>query len=436
MSKDQQWSRWCSPDIRQNDLENRKPSSIAPLNTLASPLNYDQAAANSLTRFFAPPEEEHEVEGRNSPYWQSQVSHLDSAVLGQVLFPTAAAEQKAASIQAKAKGAKDERIRGKLGQWRREFVTQVPGVLRLFEPLGAVDPGPNLGSEEYLHIRLTPSFKNTSLPIPIEVLPDLEIQISLDNDSRTASVRFARLTHNKQVDLLLPQNTVDLRFSRQTCVYWQRGSLDPRIQQFVQDSNLDIWGTERIRTPTEVTLEIPLHAMRSHTLPAEENPTPILAEYTFTNLEHHSELCIPFRERDSRTDLTYTSIEAGKIGGRRDELALRHRGDPGQKTADLNKADDTASIAQSAVFDKANSASLLRKANALINTIENRSDYDDRDGVSPAFTYGVEKEKRKEAKIANQKSKLRRLRLPGKKSVLRKVTADRNEVVTRTKTLR
>lgn len=176
--------------------------------------------------------------------------------------------------------------------------------------------------------------------------------------------------------------------------------------------------------------------MRSHTLPAEENLTPILAEYTFTNLEHHSELCIPFRERDSRTDLTYTSIEAGKIGGRRDELALRHRGDPGQKTADLNKADDTASIAQSAVFDKANSASLLRKANALINTIENRSDYDDRDGVSPAFTYGVEKEKRKEAKIANQKSKLRRLRLPGKKSVLRKVTADRNQVVTRTKTLR
>ena len=204
----------------------------------------------------------------------------------------------------------------------------------------------------------------------------------------------------------------------------------------MQDSNLGIWGTERLRTPTEITLEIPLHAMRSHTLPAEENPTPVLAEYTFTNLEHHSELRIPFRERDSRTDLTYTSIEAGKIGGRRDELALRHCDDPGQKTADLNEADDTASIAQSAVFNKANSASLLRKANALINTIENRPDYDDTDGVSPAFTYGGGEGKARRGEKSERQSKLRRLRLPGKRSVLRKVTADRNQVVTRTKTLR
>ena len=426
MSRNQQWSRWCSPDIRQNEFKYRKPSSIAALNTSASPLSCDRIAADSLNEFFAPPEEEHEAELKSGPCWQSRVSYLDSAVLGQVLFPTAAAEQKAASIQAKSKGVKDVKIQYESGLWRREFMTQVPGMLQMFEAFRAVASGPDLGSEEFLNIRLTPSFKNTSLPIPIEVLPDLEIRIWLDNGSKTATVRHARLVHSKTLDLLLPQKIVDLRFFRQTCVYWRCGRLDPQIQQFVQDSNLDIWGTERLRTPTELTLEIPLNAIKTHTFPAMDQPATILAEYTFASLEHHSELRIPFREQDPRTDLTYTSIEGGKIGGRRDELALRHVGDPVQNTADFDEESDKGSVAQSAVFDRANSVSLLSKANALINMIESRPDYNNTDYVSAAFTSGVMNEQRLEGR--GERRKLRRVRKREKESLPGNVTSMNRDV--------
>ena len=427
MSKNQPWSRWCSPNFRQNEFKYRKPSSIAALNTSASPLSCDRVAADSLIEFFAPPEEEHEAEEKSSPYWQSTVSYLDSAVLGQVLFSTAAAEQKAASIQAKSKGAKDVKIQDELCLWRREFMTQVPGMLQMFEALGAVASGPELGSEEFLNIRLTPSFKNTSLPIPLELLPDLEIRIWLDNVSRTATVKYARLVHSKKLDLLMPQNIVDLRFFRQTCVYWQCGRLDPQIQQFVQDSNLDIWGTERLRTPTELTLEIPLNAMKTHTFPTMDQPATTLAEYTFTSLEHHGELRIPFRDQDSRTDLTYTSIEGGKIGGRRYELALQHSEDPVQIAADLDEEGDEHSVAQSAVFDKANSASLLSKANALINTMESRLDYNNTDYVSAAFISGVMNEQRIEGR--GERRKFGRVRKREKESLPRKVTTHMNRDV-------
>ena len=425
MYKDQQWSRWCSPNIRKFDPQNWKPSSTTPLNTLASPLHDDQVVAKSLTRFFAPPEEAHETATSYAPYWQSKPSHLDSAVFGQVLFSTAAAEQKAASIQAKTKGAKDERLRDNLGKWRREFVTQVPGMFRLFEPLGAVAFEPNMANQEFLQIRLTPSFRNTALPVPLEVLPNLEIRILLDNNSRTASVKYVGLVHSKQFDLLMPQNTVDLRFFRKTCLYWQPGSLDPRIQQFVHDSNLDIWGTERLRTPTALTLDIPHLALRSHTVANHKKPQAVLAEYTFTSLEHHSELRIPFRANEPRMNVMYTSIEAGKIGGRRDELVLGHCSDPSPEMAILSEKNAQKVIAQSAVFDKANSASLLRKANALINTIENRPDYDDRDGVSKAFAYGPEIEKhRKAQKAKSQEEKQAKdpARRPGRRQATRQAS--------------
>ncbi len=401
--RNQQWSRWCSPNarkIREVKAERGKSTSPNPLD--------NAKALNTLNKFLARPEQHHESSLEASPYWQPNIVHSDSVTLGHVVFSGTLAGKRSAPNQAKTEAVKDDQSTGRLNNIRREFVSSIAGVFRLLQPLGSVTSNPAIA--EYVQVHLTPSLG--TLPVPMEVLPNLEIRIKLNNNTMTTSIEYVRLVHSKHLDFMLPQNTVDLRFIRGSSVYWQTdGPRDPRIQQFIQDSNFDIWGTDRLRTPTELALEIPAHAMRPHKrFPGEKVPGAMLVDYTFSSLEHRSELLIPIGKAGEWSNLTYTNIEAGKLGGRRDELTLTN---PMESGTTLPDHEEPNAIAQITIAKNPNSATLLSKLNTLINAIENQPE---NKYLAEAFTYGVEKERTQQVGAARRALgrtfRARRLALP------------------------
>ena len=403
--RNQQWSRWCSPNARQvREVKAQRGESTSP-----SPLG-NAKAVSTLNKFLAPVRQHHDLPWKASPYWQPKTVHSDSVTLGHVVFSGPLAAKRSAPNQAKTEAVKDDQILGKLNNIRREFVTSIAGVFRLLQPLGSVTSNPAIA--EYVQIHLTPSLG--TLPVPMEVPPNLEIRIKLNNNTMTTSIDYVRLVYSKHLDFMLPQNTVDLRVIRGSSVYWQKeGFCDPRIQQFIQDSNFNIWGTDRLRTPTELALEIPAHAMRPHKgIPGEKVPEAMLVDYTFSTLEHRSELLIPIGKSGEWSHLTYTNIEAGKLGGRRDELTLTN---PVESGTALPGHEEQNAIAQTNIAKNPNPATLLSKINTLINAIENppEDEY-----LAKAFTYGVEKERTQQVGAARRalgrSFRARRLALPNK----------------------
>ena len=404
--RNQQWSRWCSLKVRRIRAVEAERGNSASLNSLVN----NAEAVNTLNKFLAPPQQHHELPWEANPYWQPNVVHLDSVTLGHVVFSGPSAAKRSAPNEAKTKAVTEDQIVGRLNKTRREFVSSIPGVFRLLEPLGSVASNPAIA--EYMQIHLAPSLG--TLPMPIEALPNLEIRIKLNNYTKTTSIEYVRLVHSKHLDFMLPRNTVDLRFIRDTSVYWQtEGTCDPRIQQFILDSNLDIWGTDRLRTPTELTLEIPAHAIRGHKeVAGEKVPGTMLVDYTFSSLEHRSSLLIPISKTGEWSNLTYTNVEAGKLGGRRDELTLTNPMESGNR---LPSHENLNTIAQVTVAKNPDSATLLSRVNTLINAIENQPEHE---YLAEAFTYGVEKERPQrveEARGASRRTfRARHLALPGR----------------------
>ena len=379
--RNQQWSRWCSPKarkLREVEVDRRKSTSPSPLD--------NAKAVNTLNKFLAPPEQHQDLPSETSPYWQPNIVHSDSVTLGHLIFSGPLAANLSAPNQRTTKAVRDDHLVGRPKKTRREFLSSIAGAFRLLQPLGSVMSKPTIA--EYLQIHLAPSLG--MLPVPVEVLPNLEIRIKLSNDNMTASIEYVRLVHSKHLDFMLPQNMVDLRFIRSSSVYWRtEGACDPRIQQFIQESNFNIWGTERLRTPTELTLDIPAHALRPHKqLVGEKVPGAMSVDYTFNSLEHRSELLIPISETGEWSNLTYTNIEAGKLGGRRDELTLNNTMESGTR---LTGHDEPNTTAQPTNAKNSNAASILSKVNTLINAIENQPEHE---YFAKALTYGAEEEKK------------------------------------------
>ena len=377
------WRTALAEDMSKDD----KPRKVdARSDTSTDPFS-EERILRALRAFYKLSEIHHKIAEDTRPHWRSQKTHWDSAILGQVLFPMPVAHAKKSYQPA-------------LNHPDRKFATSAPGLMNALEYSSQSHDIEN-EEEEHLLIHLVPSLSN-QIPFPLGVLPELKIRVSLDAATKTSSVSDAWLSHHKELDLLLPSNTLDLRFNRHTRVHAREGELDQRIQNFVDESHLDIWGNGRLKTPAGLSLNLPPHSLRP--LNDGRRPNGIekdIVEYSFAGLEHRSELRIPFRQSGSWADVTYTSIEGGKIGGRRDELALRQlRSGPkeGYEAAITNQSDE----------DEQYLDSLLKKTKALMNVVENppnRADYrsmerpQDQD-TQPAFVEHPLKEARKKNRQA------------------------------------
>ena len=380
LDRNQQWSRWFSP--REKDraggrkrTDGASPSSSSirlPAHDLHGKLAFDTVKAF----FGAPDDSSNKLCKNSSPHWKSEIECHDSVKLGQILFPANKARTIADELEKNRRRTKtSHKIRPihtkdiglKASRIPREFLPLVPGLVRSLKNFG-----PLKKSAEVLRIRLSPSPKNVSLPVPVEALPDLEIRINVDRDNKTTSIKDVRLIKVQEKDFLQPRNVVDLRFVRKQCVYAKDDSTDPRIMSFVQDSDFNIGGSERLKTPLGLSLSIPALSIQPHNGFDPSSYEPLLVDYTSLSLEYISSLTIPFQDPTSWPTLTYTNIEAGPISGRRDELSL-HSLRFTAKNASTRDDSDSSAISNThtePLSDDDHISTLFQKTASLIESIE------------------------------------------------------------------
>ena len=131
---------------------------------------------------------------------------------------------------------------------------------------------------------------------------------------------------------MMPERTVDVRISNTSHLDVSSiSNLDPNIMSFITASNLNIWHhNQRLSTPNGLKLYLPGYALSIHDVsripplkPEEVDPNilqkGVEVDYTFTGLEHRSTISAPYEEG---TELRYSIVEAGRLGGRREELSV------------------------------------------------------------------------------------------------------------------
>lgn len=252
-----------------------------------------------------------------SEHWADSSLCESSAVFGYILYPMLKAlEARRTTHIAKGNNANDYL------NSQHEFLTKLPG-LRSFLQHSRLA---NIEESEELRIRLFPD-QETGTKCQTNIFPDLDISLDINRRSEKVSFSSSRLVLPEgEVHLLLPDEGTDIRFLSRSFVP-SGEQLSPRISTFIENSNLNVFGQERLRTPTNLTVSVPSHAIRpvsetnddaiTKTRGPETGPD-ILVNYTFARLEHRSS----FSGKIFGGSVRYTVIEAGKTGGKREELRM------------------------------------------------------------------------------------------------------------------
>ena len=160
-------------------------------------------------------------------------------------------------------------------------------------------------------------------------LPDLELCVSIDPLKRITKLANVRLIcKTLEADLLMPYQPADLRFATQVYASAKMARKVPApIEEFLDSSNLNVWGRDRLKTPTSLSLLVPRYFSwnASSTKPTREASRLAIdrsslepVKYTFASLEHRSELVKRWRN----LTFVYSVVEAGRTGGRREEFRI------------------------------------------------------------------------------------------------------------------
>lgn len=283
------------------------------------------------------------LEASSLPYsvWARSPAKETSAVFGHILYPLDTPDRTKTGRK-EQKPNLNRRANQTFFNSRREIMTSISGSRSYLQKSGLG----NIEEIEELRILLTPAQKSdaTELAGPKIVSPGLMLYIRIDPDTKETSLADVRLILEEiEVDLLLPDKAADIRFLTESFLS-AAGEVDPEIEKFLEASSLGVAGNQRLRTPKNLTVLIPAHAIRpfpaasNHSKTANSGPSlggaakpGVSVEYTFTSLEHRS--VVAGLDADSGFRMQYSIVEAGETGGRRDELRIMFAKQP---TKNLN----------------------------------------------------------------------------------------------------
>lgn len=359
MARNIQWARFGNPSTRQS--EQKTGAHHSPITKSLTPLSESADFCGRVTEFLRGPENRslgENLQKNSYQHWENRFTRWSRVVLGQLAFPL----QQARRMETKLKRSKPDskhqnKIQDSFAKLQRAFATTVPGITRIVE----ASTESRLPAEKLL-IRMVPASSPTLPLATLDRVPQLEIQINLHAKEQATSFAAARLVlSHDELDVLLPSHTTDLRFVRRFNMYSNREEKDPCMIDFVNASNLDIWGSERLRTPNDLRISIPIcliPGVEETEASSVDGLLPI--DYKFAGLEHRSDLNFPLLGSNRPQ---YTTIEAGRLGGRREELAI-------SLGPDMNSAfrkDDQEDIR---LVNEKSAKSLLEAASSMIGIVE------------------------------------------------------------------
>lgn len=241
-----------------------------------------------------------------SDYWDSRPEQTVSASFGSIVHALQTLTDFENRVRL-AGGGRVQRVETALNsikQHRRTFIPNIPSIVATMDQL--VKDAPTLFN--YIRILLKPD---------LERFPLLELEVRLDGQHQTTKLASAHLRHNIRVkDLLLPVQGTDVRFTSQTSFSAKPENYDPAILTFLANSNLNIWGNDRLKTPHRLALNLPSHTANGGTQIGKD------VQYSFLSLS----VCSDMESLFQGFPLVLSTIEAGKSGGRRQELKLELHG--------------------------------------------------------------------------------------------------------------
>ncbi|MCJ1467228.1 hypothetical protein MMC07_005851 [Pseudocyphellaria aurata] len=257
-------------------------------------------------------------------FWRNFPARKTSAVVGHILYPVRVSNK----MKIRRMGPEHDPFLQTFFNSQREMLSSITNPRSYLQDSRLT----NIEEDEQLRIMLSPA-QTTDLTGTTSAFPELTLHIRIDPDTKEASLADVRLIlQERQVDLLLPDETADIRFSAESFLP-AGGEVDPEIIKFFEASYLDVTGRQRLRTPKSLRLQIPAQAIRilsaassssanaeSGQPPGEINMAGVSVEYTFTSLEHWS--TISGFDKESGFRMQYSIVEAGETGGRRDELRI------------------------------------------------------------------------------------------------------------------
>jgi len=320
------WSRWTIPvpkeaekdcTVQNEEVECNNQESIpiaqsspasqkdSPSETSSMPSTHSVYKVKNLSM----------LKSGSTAYWDSPDDFdLDtSAIMGHVLHcqppeATAPLQESALSVNS-----------------IRSFSNAVPNISKLLT--NAV----NLGevAREIVVMRFLPDPFSKAVPQCLHnhsTFPAVEVRFNVNSETRELFFHSVLAILSTEIsDLMLPNSPTDIRFQQRStaALHVARDNLPEGLSKFCEQSNLtlDFASNGGLTMPPSLTLPCPpFHPLWKN--PSNEDTkndpeTPI--DYLFTGLEIRK--ILPLRFEGWR--LLYTSIEAGKAGGRRGELQLR-----------------------------------------------------------------------------------------------------------------
>lgn len=354
-----QWTRWSAPIAKRDDneggpketdagLETPENDALSPTSmknespdtTMASQemtenleQNHDNQSGETSATHNNQPEEtsaaqENQTEETSvmhnepeiSAHWQDSYRTESSALIGSVLHSYA--DDTKASTMALQPVHKSVKV-------HRTFATAVPNLSRLLGSRSTRGIRPKPLRTLIMHFQPNPFFKSrkTSKPIgaaALSAFPPVEMRFSIDPGANAFKVRdIQAIVSAKNSDLMLPESASDVRFQQRSTsnLSASPGQFPPGIAEFLRDSDLDI-RDGNFDAPAKLSIPIARHLCQAPGLEilggGEKGADTQDVEYLFTGLEIRKTVMMSYEG----WRLHYTSIEAGRAGGRRGELRL------------------------------------------------------------------------------------------------------------------
>ena len=322
-----QWSRWASPIQR---------SSQASEMNQAPDLSNDWLQSVSTSTFnmlfnHANPYPLNHLERYTGLFWDKTPKRETFANFGQVLYPSNKLHELHRALDAKRITVQNKSFRTCLAS-QRQLICGFPGLRGLLQ-----DVQSDMQAGEDLRIRLKPSPETVMKEEDGRIFPELELWINCNPTAQTCHLSDARLiVDRREVDLLLPTETVDIRFCSETHIP-SGAQIDPQILAFINSSNVDIFASDPLKTPSTLSLSIPARSVRKSPPqgavrarsakksaksedPWLEDGPDVAVNYVLSSVEHWSHMS----GKTQGLDVDYSVVDGGKWG-RRVEIRMMLR---------------------------------------------------------------------------------------------------------------
>jgi len=321
------WTRWTFPTGKENGntkkFDPKQPPKVL-LGTTAQPQKTSARVKRPKSTLKKTPAAKKSETDDGLVYWSPALFTQTSVLMGNVIHSSL---DPAMSVSPKTLTSK----------WIvHSFSTHLPNLSRVLSKFCQKQDNEIL-QQLVLHFQPNPFYVKPDTSTQgigaavLSAFPPIEMIFDIaDDEFKTAKLKHVHaVVDESNADVMLPGNAVDLRFHQRKISSLRKRYIDP-IQEFLKKSQLALAGAGVLETPPSITLPISRHICHEPGFKLLNRKTWKMnkrerekdhheVEYLFTGLQVRQ--TIIFEIQGWR--LLYTSIEAGKAGGRRGELRLR-----------------------------------------------------------------------------------------------------------------